>query len=60
MNVLEFIATMWGITCATALIQSAVTKSHVRQLRELEQQGQLDAPVIDALQQRADRLRDKS
>jgi hypothetical protein len=39
-NVLEFIATMWGITCAAALIQSAVTKSHARQVRELELEHQ--------------------
>lgn len=36
MNVLEFIATMWGITCAAALISVAVTKGHVRRMRELE------------------------
>lgn len=36
MNVLEFIATMWGITCAAAVISVAVSKSHLRNMRELE------------------------
>lgn len=36
MNVLDFIAIMWGITCAAALISVAISKSHIRNMRELE------------------------